>query len=515
MNKAILYCRVSTDEQAIKGYSLNDQEDRLQQYCLKNDIEIACIYREDHSAKNFIRPEFKKLLEYIKFNKGQVDSLLFVKWDRFSRNAPEAYEMLKKLTKLGIIPMAIEQPIDLSIPENKIMLAIYLAAPEVENDRRSLNVRQGMRRAKLEGKWPCTAPLGYSNKRDENNRPIIVPDENAKFVIKAFKSIKENCYTVEKIRKALLKEGFKCSKSNFHKLIRNPLYAGKIFIEASKDQAATIIDGKHKPIISTELFYEVQNILTGKRRNNNQPIYHSIRKQLPLRGKFKCPECGRFLTGSGSKGNGGRYFYYHCTKGCKTRFRADMLDNKVYNIIKNIKVDSAVKDAYLAIVRDFLDGKNQHKGSRLTNLNNEIESLQKRILNLEDKLADSEISPADYSRIKARYDNNIQELKIEREDIDVLSKDVLSQLKYCSQTISDIGKFYSNADVTIKREIIGSIFPGYLIYFRKKVRTDRVNEVIKLFCPSFKRYEIKEKGQKPKNLSLSSQVIPRGLEPPP
>ncbi len=44
--------------------------------------------------------------------------------------------MINTLLKLGIEPQAIEQPVDLSIPENKMMLALYLAAPEVKNDRR-------------------------------------------------------------------------------------------------------------------------------------------------------------------------------------------------------------------------------------------------------------------------------------------------------------------------------------------------------------------------------------------
>ena len=55
----------------------------------------------------------------------QADFLVFTKWDRFSRNAPDAYGMISTLNKLGIEPQAIEQPLDLNIPENKIMLAFY------------------------------------------------------------------------------------------------------------------------------------------------------------------------------------------------------------------------------------------------------------------------------------------------------------------------------------------------------------------------------------------------------
>ena len=80
----------------------------------------------------------------LKSRKLNADLLLFTKWDRFSRNAADAYGMISTLNKMGVEPQAIEQPLDLAIPENKIMLAFYLAAPEVENDRRALNIIVGI-----------------------------------------------------------------------------------------------------------------------------------------------------------------------------------------------------------------------------------------------------------------------------------------------------------------------------------------------------------------------------------
>jgi len=60
-------------------------------------------------------------------------------------------------------PQAIEQPLDLSIQENKMMLAFYLAAPELENDRWALNTFNRMRRAHKEGRDMGVAPVGYLN----------------------------------------------------------------------------------------------------------------------------------------------------------------------------------------------------------------------------------------------------------------------------------------------------------------------------------------------------------------
>ena len=81
--------RVSSEEQA-KGYSLGDQEDRLVKYCGVNNIEIVEFYREDHSAKDFNRPEWKNIYNQIKRNHKNIDLLLFTSWDRFSRNIAES-----------------------------------------------------------------------------------------------------------------------------------------------------------------------------------------------------------------------------------------------------------------------------------------------------------------------------------------------------------------------------------------------------------------------------------------
>ena len=116
MKNVILYVRVSTDEQADKGFSLRDQEQKLLSYCRTNDLNVALLFKEDYSAKTFNRPEFKKLSAYCKKNAKQIDQLLFVKWDRFSRNTMESYNVINMFTDLGIVVNAIEQPLDLSIP---------------------------------------------------------------------------------------------------------------------------------------------------------------------------------------------------------------------------------------------------------------------------------------------------------------------------------------------------------------------------------------------------------------
>ncbi len=166
MKTAVIYTRVSTEEQARVGMSLDFQEDMLRRYCSLNDIEIYQEFQDPgRTAKNFDRPGFQKLLSYIKKHRKVIDLVLFSKWDRFSRNTTDSLNMIREFQNMGIEPQAVQQPIDFSIPQNKFMLAFYLTEPEVNNDVRSQNTTEGLRKRLEKGGWVYHAPAGYTNSR--------------------------------------------------------------------------------------------------------------------------------------------------------------------------------------------------------------------------------------------------------------------------------------------------------------------------------------------------------------
>ena len=72
-------------------------------------------------------------------------------------------------------------------------------------------------------------------------------------------------YSIEEVRKKMWARGYKCSKNNFHKLLRNPVYIGKIKIQAWGDEPEETVNGLHEPIIEEEIYYQVQDILCGRR----------------------------------------------------------------------------------------------------------------------------------------------------------------------------------------------------------------------------------------------------------
>jgi len=132
----ILYCRVSSDEQA-QNSSLDYQEETMREYCRRKQYNIIDCYKEDYSAKTFVnRPEINKVMKYCKTHKKAVDLILCLNWSRYSRSAKAAYENLDYFKKLDVEVNTTEQPIDHHQPEQKLLLAIYLAQAEVDNDIR-------------------------------------------------------------------------------------------------------------------------------------------------------------------------------------------------------------------------------------------------------------------------------------------------------------------------------------------------------------------------------------------
>ena len=118
MKKAILYCRVGSNEQAKDG-SLKYQADALIEFCGRNGIEVVEVYYEVCSAKTFDRPEMKKICKkYLRERKEvDADGLLVLRWDRFSRNATDGWDYISKFKRFGIEVNSVEGHLDYGLAE--------------------------------------------------------------------------------------------------------------------------------------------------------------------------------------------------------------------------------------------------------------------------------------------------------------------------------------------------------------------------------------------------------------
>lgn len=504
MKVAYLYVRVSTDEQADKGYSQRNQDEMLRRYCSINSIEIRKVIFEDHSAKTFNRPEWNKLLVNLKKYKNQCNLILFTKWDRFSRNSADAYLMIKQLRKLGVEPEAIEQPLDMSIPENKMMLAFYLATPEVENDRRALNTYFGMRRAKKEGRYMGTAPVGYINVTDPSGKKYIKLDELQAGIMKwAFEKLREGTFNAEQIYKQAREKGLKCTKSNFWVNIRNPLYCGKIFIPRYKDEESHFVKGQHEPLISETIFYDVQDVLDGRKRKYRPKIVAN--KILPLRGFLICPHCNKFLTGSKSKGRSQDYFYYHCYGGCKCRFSAEEVNKEFLKELKKYIPKPGVKELLQEVILEEWYEDTKHEQIEKAQILSQIKDLEQRLAYSRDLLSSQKMEPDDFRLLKIDINQKLEKLEAKLAELPNETESIDTLLAEGVSTLFELENLY-DGPIENKREVIGSMYPENLLYDGFFVRTARINEAASIIYSLGGDLAENKTGQNGDNSTLSCMV---------
>ena len=132
----ILYCRVSSDEQKLNT-SLSHQEETLSEHCRRQGYNIVNIYKDDFSAKSryLNRPKLKEAYEYCRKHKGEVDLLLFLRWDRFTRNVGFAFDFKEKFEVLGVEINSLESHIDFTGTEWSTLLSLYCGVAHTEKEK--------------------------------------------------------------------------------------------------------------------------------------------------------------------------------------------------------------------------------------------------------------------------------------------------------------------------------------------------------------------------------------------
>ena len=173
MKNVIGYGRVSTEEQSTYGYSLRHQKEYITKWCIAKGYNLIEYYEDDCSGQNFKRPDYKKLKEYIRKHKKEVDYVISLKWDRFARNVKEALIEIDILKGYEVEVNTVEQHIDFSQPTYVLHLTINLAQGEVEVKNTSIRVKDCMLKARKEGHWMGSAPFGYSNEEHPVLEKII------------------------------------------------------------------------------------------------------------------------------------------------------------------------------------------------------------------------------------------------------------------------------------------------------------------------------------------------------
>jgi site-specific DNA recombinase len=508
MINALIYIRVSTDEQAERGFSLDAQLEVLMKYAIANKINVLKVFKEDYSArKGFERPAYRELKEFVKLNK-QVNQILVTQWSRFSRNFTESTIELKDLKERGIELKPVEQLTDDTIPENLLLKAIHMVMPQIENERLSLRTKAGMRQAMKQGRYLHKAPFGYVNNR--LSKLLEIDDTKAEIVRECFEMMATGLYSSEEIRRELYYKGLTLTKQALLNMFQNIIYTGRLVIPAYKDEVEEIVYGQHHPIVDVETFNNVQLVIKGKKKPYQG---HTKKEDLPLVGALVC-KCGKIMTGSHSRSrNKSLIPYYHCQRthyGCKNSFNANKANTIFHDYIKQFEFEPEIIELYHHILEDVFKTNGNEREIEKNRLEKEIASLEERLEIAAEKNMNGIWDDATYIKTKRRIDEQLNELVVRHATLKSMPTEFAKYISYSTSLLSDLPGYYKAASVGTKKKLVGLIFPEKLRFENNNYQTGKINEVLGLLCSVGKGFN---KKQPRKNSRLSSIAPQSGLEP--
>lgn len=167
MINAALYIRVSTQEQAIEGYSLDAQQGKLEKYAEYQGYNIYGIYRDEgFSASTIHRPALLQLINAVK--SGLVNIVIIYKLDRLSRRVKDVLELVDLFEKYNVTLFSLSENIDLSSPFGRAALKISATFSELERETIIERTRLGKEQRVREGKmmYNGNPPFGYRHDND-------------------------------------------------------------------------------------------------------------------------------------------------------------------------------------------------------------------------------------------------------------------------------------------------------------------------------------------------------------
>lgn len=328
MKRVAIYARVSTEEQARFGYSLQAQLETLRNYCEKNHYLIIGEYVDEgiSARKSYKkRPALLRLLEEVK--QDQIDLILFIKLDRWFRNVAAYYQVQPILEEHNVAWSAVLEDYETETASGRLKVNIMLSVAQDEADRTSERIRFVFEDKKRKGEYyQGSIPYGFK----KVNKQLAIDEETAPIARAIFQKYIDT-RSIYGITQWIDEQyGLQRSVAGIKAMLKNKLYLGS---------------DNHPAIIDHDTFAHVQELLMMRSSRNST----LVRKTYLFGGLVYCKDCGRKMK----MYKPGNWEYYTCyarqdgskNRCCNSTFtRQDRLETYLLDNIKrelqgyNIKI---------------------------------------------------------------------------------------------------------------------------------------------------------------------------------
>lgn len=481
MKIAVVYIRVSTEEQSKHGFSVETQTNTCLEFAEKQGYIIKRIFIEEGlSAGSLNRPEAQKLLQYCNDNKNCINAIIVWRLDRLSRFCVDYHGTIRPILINKNIKLLSATEFNSDTIEGEYMRNIMMCNAEYELSLIRFRTKENMKTIARGGRRPAKAPIGYLNVDDEQtlHKKIIVDEATAPYIKRAFELYSTGMYSFKSLGEQLYLEGFRHPKTGekfpprkFDWMLHNPFYIGRF------EWSGEWYEGTHTPIISKDLFYRVQARFSDIDRTKKHDV------KFAYTGLIKCAECGCYLTAEFKRGKNkrGHYIYYHCanSKGVHKSLkchREEKFDNTFANVLETIHLEEKHIQHLKRLASDYLKEFVEYEERVVDDIKQRIDVITKRIKNsyidkLEGRIP-AGMSEVEFNSLHKEWQEEKDRLIIRLNEANISSKHVYQKIEKILTFAEHLPELFLKAEPEEKKLIIGTM--------TKSVKFDGENLIINL-----------------------------------
>jgi len=407
-----IYIRVSTEDQAREGFSLEEQKERLEAMCKYKGYKVYKIYEDAGiSAKTGNkRPAYDEMLEDMK--QGKINTIVALKLDRLSRSVYDWENLMKFLEdNNGYIDCANDE-INTTNANGKLVSRLLMSVSQNEIERTSERTKIGLVGAAKNGHFSGKAPLGY----DKINKKLVTNELEA-IVIKRIFSLYIQGNSVCSIVKLFNEEKVlnrKWATTSVDLILSNYIYAGNYQHKKRIKGEETILLENVCPAIVDKLTFDIVQRQKEKNQKNFKRKHIYIFMQ-----SIVCSKCNKIMGGSSSTSKSKKKHIYYKCNCCNTRINEKKIEKPLLNFLNDML------DYFLLIDNTYKPYLNQDidlKLKKYTKIYDELEKKRKKLkLAFIDDDMNIEIFKSDYDLIisqKKEMEQKINELKSSNNALD-------------------------------------------------------------------------------------------------
>lgn len=438
--RAVSYERVSSEEQAREGFSLEVQNEKNISLIRSNGWDFGGSYIDPgKSGKNLNRPDMKRLLTDA--NKKVINIIVVHKLDRLTRNIGDLHSLLMMFDKKEIRLVSVTENIDTSTAMGRMFVYMLGIFAQWYRENLSEEVYKGIRkRAETGLRMTGATPYGYSAREDLS---LVVSESEARVVREMFNwyisgkgfhwiAHKLNTDGVDGVPIAAPNGGV-WRHAVIGTILSNWSYIGATHWKAKGDpeESRVVVRGRHEPIVHEDAFNSAQKII---RRKGERSMSRSG-FEFPFSAILKCAACGRSLTGRSQGADGKKYRYYLCS--------GNRYDNCTNPRINEIKINELFKELINKIKYDMPD---QNKSVDDKNPEKEIKKVRKLLeesaakkMNYTRAMGSGKLDFTMYEKLMDEENTKIEKWENELSELGQFAptssrtrKDILNDLSYLS-----------------------------------------------------------------------------------